>query len=271
MLELNDLKTIRYTLMNIDNFPYCFYGPFSRFGMKMSMDGSLQIALSKITEEGAQMKGKVIKGAQKYEKDQLWFTLNPSECIHLLKNLNEVIADKYENPDPDVKPDYKKTFSFTHFNADKKPSHIIFEPEKRNDKVTGNLKVTIRPVKDSGKEPLSFILSINPIKKTYERDIFINFLKNVVSSGVYDTMYIKTTACVYREALRMKIDDWKKLIEENKSGEKNDKKSVEKSSSNNNSSYVEDITGLGDSNSDAYEIDDITGVTDMGPDDDIPF
>ncbi len=268
MLDMQDLETLRYTLMNIDNFPYCFYGMYTRFGMKMSMDGCLQIALAKVTEEGAQMKGKVVKGVAKYEKDQLWFTLNQNECNHLLKNLNEVISDKYVNPDDTVKEDYKKTFSFTHFNTDKKPSHIIFEADKRDNKPTGNLKVTIRPVKDSGKEPLSFIISNNAIKKVYERDTFINFLKNVVTSGVYDTMYIKTSACVYREALRQKIDDWKKYLDEKENGKGGKNK---EETPNKKSNYVEDVTGLGNSNNDTYQIDDITGVTDINPDDDIPF
>lgn len=188
-------------LKELNIYPECFYGPFARLSMEITVDQSLRIGIAPIHDHA---KGKrPEKGVESYNnKEAVFFTLNSNDLCHIFYNINSIVAGKYINNHAKEEKD-KNIFSLTHFNSNKKPSFFSLKAQQGN-------KVVVS-IKDADGKTGSFMLmdeieqdpSGKPIYtgRNYSLTQFRNVVKSLVENGVFDKLNFQAIIKRFKMAL----------------------------------------------------------------------
>ena len=170
---------------NINSYPHCFYGSFSRLSLELTMDFTLRVAIAPILEEmKGKMNGQIAAGTKMYDDNKkAVFTLTHDEVIKIIRFWKEIRTNKYVNPDPNCKPDFKNKFTVVHFNKQNNTSSNLSLAAKDGD----TTKLTIS-IKGQDGNYGSFQLSNDDARCVYSLTHFESFIQNHAKSSVYEKL-----------------------------------------------------------------------------------
>lgn len=92
--------------------------------------------------------GRAQKGEKRFDHENAAiFSLNVEECWQVITSIGAVVKGEYNQNDQ--KEQNRGKLIITHYREDK-PSLLVFEPAKRDNQLTGSIRITIIPPKGEG-------------------------------------------------------------------------------------------------------------------------
>jgi hypothetical protein len=231
-----------------------FFNPkLAAFKLSLSLTNmSMQISMARSIDPGRS--GRIEKNQKVYDWDnQAYFSCSSEECVHISKNLGNLMKGIYKNPSvrKDNFPEsLKNSITVDHFRDNKLSRLSLSQGKDKEGNSTGALKITIYPPKGSG-EIVNYYLRENEMK------IFMEFCKHCA----IDLPYHASLASGYIKLLKQALYDNK-----NSNNNGNNNRSNNKKDNYEEQSLPENVETFGDEGDD-----DSSGNDDGGDDLDFGF